>query len=82
MVRIDNATRKPISVWLSQHKNGEFFGPAKMVRSIASGTRSSVYSSYNGDAMYSAAGTNPNNDYSAGESGSTRRTTLRTAVSR
>ena len=82
MVRIDNATRKPISVWLSQHKNGEFFGPKKMGAFNRVGDQIIVYSSYNGHAMYSSTGTNPNNDYSVGGIGFYTPTSPRTAASR
>ncbi len=57
MLRVDNDTKKMVSVYLSQHDSGAFVDRAALERDPASG-HSVLYASRNGHAVYQQAGDN------------------------
>ena len=60
MIRVDNLTRKPIAIWLSQHSKGQFFMGDQIVREFKfEGSQPVIYSSLNGHAIFSNPGSNP-----------------------
>ncbi|KAK5357961.1 hypothetical protein LTR20_008958 [Exophiala xenobiotica] len=60
MVRIDNTTRNLVAIWLSQHSRGQFFSLDQIPQAFMfEGTHPVIYSSRNGHANYSKAGSNP-----------------------
>ncbi|KIW33135.1 uncharacterized protein PV07_00006 [Cladophialophora immunda] len=60
MVRVDNSTLKIISIWLSQHAKGQFFTGDQIDRAFKfQGTQPIIFSSRNGHANFSHAGSNP-----------------------
>jgi hypothetical protein len=58
MVRIDNESKKPIGVWLSQHSSGQMFEPNDLNQLQRKGDQFVVYASRNGHAVYPAASAN------------------------
>lgn len=60
MIRVDNTTEKIISIWLSQHSKGQFFTNDQIDRAFNfQGTQPIIFSSRNGHATFSRAGSNP-----------------------
>jgi len=65
MIRIDNATRRPVAAWLSQHESGTFYAESQLSKFHWSGQQIVAYSSRNGHAGYPGAGDYPTHNYSA-----------------
>jgi len=60
MIRVDNTTQKIVSIWLSQHSKGQFFTNDQIDRGFNfQGTQPIIFSSRNGHATFSRAGSNP-----------------------
>jgi hypothetical protein len=64
MVRIDNNTKQPIGVWLSQHSSGQYFNESELNQfTRVNGQQFVVYASRNGHAVYVQPGSNYTEHY-------------------
>lgn len=59
VLRVDNATKELIGVWLSQHDSGQWFDASKLGQFQRKGEQIIIYSSRNGHAVYPGTGPNP-----------------------
>jgi len=62
VLRIDNATRSLLGVWLSQHDSGQWFEGAQLEKFSRHNEQIIVYSSFNGHANYLSVGQNPTHE--------------------
>jgi hypothetical protein len=64
MVRIDNNTKQPIGIWLSQHSSGQYFNASELNQfARVNGQQFVVYASRNGHAVYPQPGSNYTEHY-------------------
>ncbi len=62
VLRIDNATKSLLGVWLSQHDSGQWFEGSELEQFYRHGEQITLYSSHNGHAIYPKVGPNPTHE--------------------